>query len=765
MKRRRFEILLTGIVQGVGFRPFVFRLARRHGLQGYVLNRTADVVIDVEGENGSLEPFLRDLQEQIPPAAMILDLAVRERTPANYSAFEIKKSEAQDRGTPLISPDIATCDLCRDELFDAADRRYGYPFTNCTNCGPRFTITRSMPYDRVNTSMSRFRMCPDCQKEYDNPEHRRFHAQPNACPKCGPHLRLVKADGQEVACDSIFQRVEKELRAGKILAIKGLGGYHLAVDPFNENAVTRLRERKGRWRKPLALMVRDLESARELCRLSKAEVRIMSSAACPILLAPRRPESRIAPSVAPGTVELGLMLPYTPLHHWLLRNLRALVMTSGNRTDEPIVIKEKDAFERLNGIADLYLVHDREILVRSDDSVVRVMEGEPVLIRRSRGYAPSPLLLQHEGARVLAVGADLKNTFCLLQGNRAYPGQHIGDLEHPDAEHFFHESLSHFQRMLNFEPEAVAHDLHPGYFSTGWARRMDHVETHAVQHHHAHIASCLAENREQGPVIGLAMDGTGYGDDGQVWGGEVLLADCASYSRSAHFEYLPLPGGDAAIHEPWRMAVSAAVHALGEDFEPSRLRTMSRDEERITALARLTRNRVFCPLTSSLGRLFDAVSALLGLGGIAAYEGEAAIALEMAMHEGGNRYRRVPGRPPLPLFWEERDGQLEIRTGRALRQILDQIERGKPRSRIARDFHGSIVLVLADLCDELRRRHGIDIVALSGGCFQNAYLAQVLPALLRRRGFRVLCHHKVPPNDGGISLGQAVVVRERLRKR
>jgi hydrogenase maturation protein HypF len=722
------HVRVEGVVQGVGFRPFVHALARRLSLSGLVGNDVGGVFIEIEGPRPRVGEFLHALRAEAPPLATVEDVRASERAPTGTRGFSIVASPAGGERATLVSADTATCADCLRELFDPADRRFGYPFVNCTNCGPRFTIVRDVPYDRLYTTMAGFAMCAACAAEYHDPADRRFHAQPVCCPACGPRLTGIGvADAASL------------LGAGAILAVKGLGGYHLAVAADHEEAAATLRARKHREDKPFAIMVADVDQARTLCQVDDAEEALLTSRARPIVLLARRATAPVAASVAPGNRHLGVMLPYTPLHHLLLRRTGPIVLTSGNVSDEPIAYDDTDARDRLAPIADAYLTHDRPIHVRTDDSVVRAFRGRPMPLRRSRGYAPEPLRLAWPAPRpVLACGAELKNTFCLAKGRHAFVSHHIGDLENYPTLRSYTEGIAHFMRLFDVEPAVVAHDLHPEYLSTKYALDLD-LPLVGVQHHHAHIASCLADNGVAGPVIGVAFDGTGYGADGTIWGGEFLVADLAGFERVGHLAPVPMPGGVAAIREPWRMAVAylgSPPPAGGQhDWEP------------VAALAR--RGGVHAPLTSSAGRLFDAVAAVLGVRDRINYEGQAAIELEQRADpaERGCYRATVDG---------------GVVTGADLvRAAADDVSRGvDPRLAAAR-FHNGVVDLVLRVCDHVRAERGLDTVALSGGVFQNLLLLERTVDGLTSRGFTVLTHHRVPPNDGGVSFGQAAVAAAR----
>ena len=768
--QERREISVRGIVQGVGFRPFIYALARRHGLAGLVRNDAEGVHIEVEGPPEELELFLEDMREKAPPLAVVEDVSWRPLAVRKESGFRIEESQEGVSRRALISPDVATCEECRAELFDPADRRYRYPFTNCTNCGPRFTITRSVPYDRAMTTMAHFEMCPECLEEYDDPSDRRFHAQPNACPVCGPRMKLLDRFGHELhgKPEDPILRAARMLRGRAIVAIKGLGGYHLACDPFDGGAVRALRGRKVRQDKPFALMARDLEQARELCRIGPEEEKLLTSPARPIVLLERLPRCGITEEVAPRQNTLGVMLAYTPLHHLLLHDAGIpLVMTSGNNSDEPIAYRDEEASQQLGEIADYFLIHDRPIHMRCDDSVVRVVGRKTYQVRRSRGYAPAPTRVAESfGRHTLACGGELKNTFCVAKERHAFLSHHIGDLENYETLSSFREGVEHYCRLFDVHPELVAYDPHPEYLSTKYAKEMEEAGLPAVgvQHHHAHIASCLADNERPGEerVIGVALDGTGYGTDGAVWGGEFLEGSMArGFARRAHLEYAPLPGGAAAIREPWRMALAQLISLYGEE-ETSKLplAVVRRSGERnVRLIARLVEHRLNTPPTSSAGRLFDAVAALAGMPGTrrATYEGQAAVELELAA--GGPARRGYPfGLRPEGEGWV-----VETRgiMGGVVEDLLAGVETGEISSR----FHRTMAEVVVAGCEEIREAGGASAVALSGGTFQNLLLIEQVLKLLAGKGFTVYRHRRVPANDGGLSLGQAVLADTVFKER
>jgi hydrogenase maturation protein HypF len=757
--RVRTAVRVEGVVQGVGFRPFVYSLATSLGLGGHVGNDSDGVFAEVEGTPEAVQAFLSLLPQRAPPLARVERVTTAELRPTGSAAFEIALSKPGGRVRTLVSADTATCADCLRELDDPADRRFGYPFINCTNCGPRFTIVTGVPYDRPRTTMRDFAMCAHCAAEYHDPASRRFHAQPVCCPACGPRLRLVDGTGGELAGHAAaIAEAAALLRAGLVLAIKGLGGYHLAVLAGNDGAAGALRARKHREDKPFALMVSDLAAAGRLCQVSAAAAQLLTSARRPIVLLPRldgEHAAQIAPSVAPGNRQLGLMLPYTPLHELLLRQVaEPIVLTSGNVSDEPIAYDDADALARLAGIADAFLLHDRGIHIRTDDSVVRALRGREAVLRRSRGYVPEPVRLANPVPRpVLGCGAELKNTFCLASADRAFVSQHIGDLENAETLQSFITGIEHFRRLFDIDPQVVAHDLHPDYLSTKYAADLPDVELVGVQHHHAHIAACLADNGMTGPVIGVAFDGTGYGTDGTIWGGEFLIADLADFQRAAHLDTVPMPGGAAAIRQPWRMAASYLAAAY-PDGMPGSLAVQARNERHWPAVLAMAGRGINAPATSSAGRLFDAAAALIGVRDTINYEGQAAIELEQladAAEVGGY----LAGIEPA-----DRDVLL-VRGADLIRAVANDLLAGTEPPVIAARFHNGVAGAITQTCRLLRERSGLGTVALSGGVFQNLLLTGRVFALLEGAGFTVLVHGQVPCNDGGISLGQVAVAAAR----
>jgi hydrogenase maturation protein HypF len=778
-QRVRTRARIQGTVQGVGFRPFVYRLAHEEGLAGYVLNDEHGVLLEVEGDAPGVGRFTARLLAEAPPLAAIEDIACDSLAPRGEQEFTIRESSHAGAPDALVAPDTATCADCLAELTDPGDRRHRYPFINCTNCGPRFTIVRGVPYDRPLTTMAAFRMCGECQREYDDPLDRRFHAQPNACPGCGPRVWLTDAGGAEVASDGgrdAIATLAALLARGRIAAIKGLGGFHLACDASQEAAVAALRARKHREDKPFALMVADIDAAARFVELGEEEERLLLSAPRPIVLAPRRHDAPVAAAVAPAAPELGLMLPYSPLHHLLLSDFMAarggsgaLVVTSGNVSDEPIAYCNDDAIERLAPIADLFLVHDREIHSRTDDSVVRVVgrsgQRRPLVLRRSRGYVPAHIQLPVAAPRpVLACGAEQKNTFCVAKGSRAWVGHHIGDLEHYPTLRAFQDGIAHFELLFAVTPRVVAYDLHPGYLSTAYALERDGVEHVGVQHHHAHLAACLAEHGLEGPAAGAIFDGTGYGPDGTVWGGELLVGSLTQCERAGSLWPVRMPGGEAAIREPWRMAAAWLQEAFGEPPPlPPRLTGLV-DERRWAAMSQVGASAAVSPVTSSMGRLFDAVGALCGLSVRVSYEGQAAVELEAAA-AAASAGLGAPDAYRLALL---EDGTAPSRgllldPRGVVRAVADDLAAGTPVATVAARFHAGVADATTRALVRTAEEHGVDAVVLSGGVFQNRLLLETAADALEREGLRVLVPERLPPNDGGISFGQAAVAAARER--
>ena len=755
----RVRARIEGTVQGVGFRPYVYRLADELGVAGHVLNDSRGVVVEAEAPSETVERFLARLAREAPPLASVERVTSEQLEEVGERGFSIRESPAGGEPHAAVTPDSATCADCLAELFDPADRRFRYPFTNCTNCGPRFTIVRDVPYDRPNTTMAAFEMCPACLAEYRDPADRRFHAQPNACPDCGPQVRLAYAGGGALEDAGARDAVEATARAlldGAIVAVKGIGGFHLACRADHAAAVAELRARKHREDKPFALMAPDVDAVRELVDLKPPELDLLTDRARPIVLARRRPDAPVGDSVAPGSTELGVMLPYSPLHHLLLADAgTTLVMTSGNVSDEPIAFHDDDACERLAEIADVFLLHDRPIETRTDDSVVRHAEGRRMLLRRSRGYVPTAIPLPLDCDRhLLACGAELKNTFAVAKGGRAWVGHHVGDLKNYETLRSFVTGIEHFQRLFAVEPELVAHDLHPEYLSTKHALELEGVGLVGVQHHHAHLAACLAEHGERGPAVGAIFDGTGYGDDGTVWGGELLCGDLEGFERVGLLFPVRMPGGEAAIRQPWRMACAWLAASVDGPPRPPRQLERQVDERAWEQVSELAASGLASPLTTSAGRLFDAVAALCGLRAEVNYEGQAAVELEAACDLGEQRAY------PMPLL--DDDGPLVMDARPLVRALVEDLDGGVDVGTIAARFHNALAATTVHGCALAAERAGTHTVVLSGGVFQNRRLLGRTASLLADSGLRVLTPELLPPNDGGIAYGQLAVAAARL---
>jgi len=752
MERR--AIAIQGTVQGVGFRPFVYGLACQLRLGGFVKNQISGVCIEVEGEIGPLDQFLAQLVSRLPPLARIDEISWGTQPPRGDRIFRIESSGQGVSGQILIAPDAATCDDCLAELFDPRDRRYRYPFLNCTNCGPRLTIVTGAPYDRERTTMARFPMCPDCRAEYEDPSDRRFHAQPIACPVCGPKLSLLNGVGRPMETDDPLRGFAEAIRAGKIGAIKGLGGYHLTCSVADALVVAELRRRKNREEKALAVMVGDVPSARALCEMDEIEEKLLTSQRRPIVLLRKRAGMCLTNEVAPGNPRLGVMLPYTPLHHLLMREMNGLplVMTSGNRSDEPIVCEEAEAVDVLRGICDLFLVHNRPIHVRCDDSVTRVIGGMESPVRRSRGYAPQPVALPVEcRLPILAVGGQLKGAFAFGSGRRAILSHHMGDLDHFKAFTAFERDIALYEKLFDLKPTVIAHDLHPDYVSTRYARKRG-IPCIAVQHHHAHMASCMAENGLNERVIGVTFDGTGFGIDGAIWGGEFLVGDYSHFERAAHFRYVAMPGGERAIREPWRMA---AAYLLDAEMECNKF--MARiPAESLRLVEAMIRRKFNSPLTSSVGRLFDAVASLTGSQDWVSYEGQAAVRLE------GIAYS-VPACGAYPFeISQPREGASIIDARPIIFTIARDLNAGVKKDVMARRFHTTLVEIIFEVCSRIMKTTGICNIVLSGGTFMNELLNVEVSDRLTREGFRVYRHRLAPPNDGGLCLGQLAIAASQM---
>jgi hydrogenase maturation protein HypF len=787
----RALVHIEGSVQGVGFRPYLYRLAVKHRVHGRVINTAAGVEIEAEGRRGAVESFMREIPREAPPMARITRIGHHDAPPVGHRKFVIARSDRSGEPRTLVAADSTVCDECLQELFDPRDRRFGYPMINCCQCGPRYTIVDAVPYDRASTSMACFPMCRLCQAEYDDPANRRFHAQPNACHQCGPHVWFVPADGSAepvgshqrprdpsaVSHDAIARAIGW-LKEGRIIAVKGLGGFHLACDALNNAAVRELRRRKQRDEKPFAIMAADPESARRLGEFSPHDEQLLASRERPITLVGRRQDSHVADAVAPGSPYLGIMLPYTPLHHLIMRSasgearFAALVMTSGNHRDEPLAAGNRQAIQQLQGLADAFLCHNRDVRLRADDSVVRSDSGRPVFFRRSRGYVPRPVSLPRDIGEVLGVGAHLKNTVALSRGRNVFLSQHIGDLESLEGLEFLRRTVEHLKQILGVSPAVVGHDLHPDYLSTRFAQRMDGVRCIAVQHHHAHIASSMADHALAGPVVGIVLDGTGLGPDGTIWGGEILVADYRTYHREAHLRHVPLPGGGAAVRHPWRMALAQLDQAWGDSLWQLRLPLLKAiDRPAAELVLRAARQAINSPLTSSCGRLFDAIAAICGICRSTSYEGQAAVELESLLgpyaswpdrtapysFDIADRHVQADAMQPAETSISSAPSPLIIDSVPAIRQLIDDVVAGRAMRDVSLSFHDGLVDVLGRAAEIVSRRHGIRQVVLSGGCFQNRYLATRLPRQLAERGLEVFTHRQVPPGDGGIALGQVMV--------
>ncbi len=762
-------------MQGVGFRPYVYNLARRHGLAGFVLNSPRGVFVEIEGDPATLESFIAALPAEAPPLVRIAEI-IRSRIPVlGEAAFSIHESDAVGSAFALVPPDICVCDACLEDTRDPANRRHDYPFTNCTNCGPRYSIILDVPYDRPMTTMAEFAMCEDCLREYRDPENRRFHAQPNACPVCGPHLELVEPNTEPTVSQksprAILTRVADLLHEGRIVAWKGLGGYQLACDARQSTAVQELRRRKQRSEKPFAIMVADARVAESLCFVSTEERAALTSRERPIVLLRRRafPDSGadLAEAVSPGNPTTGVMLPCTPMHDLLFRILRerwnsdpALIMTSGNISEEPIVIDNDEAEDRLASVADIFAHHNRRIHTRVDDSVVRVVSGLVMPIRRARGYAPMPIFLGSSDAEVLACGAQQKNTLCLTRAGFAIPSQHLGDLENYETLRFFEETLERMSRLFHVKPTAVAHDLHPGYLSTQYALRRTDLRPIGVQHHHAHIASCMAEHRLEGRVIGVAWDGTGFGTDSTIWGGEFLAVSYLNFDRFARLRPVLLAGGDSGVREPWRVARSYLLDTFGSIPDSPRWSAMAAPD-RIRIIDAMLNRRVNTIPTSSAGRLFDAVASLIGLRHAVSFEGQAAMMLEAIADPDSHRADAydfaLAASPSDPAL-------IDVDLRPTIREIVAGVEAGQQQATLVARFHATLVAVIAEVCRRMRAELQLNRICLSGGCFQNAILLSGCIEALRGDGFEVFIHREVPANDGGISLGQAAIACEHFRE-
>lgn len=772
--RRRF--LISGTVQGVGFRPFVFSQALKQRLSGWVRNSSGGVELELQGSSESISGFEQALMDELPPLAVISGCCKTDIAVCDEKDFQILPSAGGVKNIQ-IAPDAAICQDCIDDIFDPYNRRFCYPFTTCTNCGPRYSIITGIPYDRPKTTMAGFPLCQKCQAEYDNPADRRFHAQPVACPECGPTIRLIDNASLLIAeMDNAIGRSLNLLKSGYILAIKGIGGYHLAVDACNDNAVRRLRQRKKRDEKPFALMVANLDVARELADFGVLEAKLLASPESPVVIVKKRTDNHIAEEVAPDNLWLGLMLPYTPLHQLLFGAptkaplFKALVMTSGNNSDEPISYKDQDAVEQLSGIADYFLTHNRPIHMRSDDSVIRVFQGKPLFYRRARGYAPRQIQLPFSLPPILAVGAELKATVCFAEGNQAFLSQHIGDLQNSATTASFGEIIEHLGNILEIKPELVASDLHPDYQSSIYAEEQYPKRIKRIQHHHAHMASCMAENRLTGDLIGVIFDGTGLGEDGTIWGGEFLVGSYERFERAAHFKTVPLAGGDQAIREPWRVALAYLYQLFGKAaFKLDHPVARKLNDEQHEIFATMLKNGINTPLTSSCGRLFDAVAALLNIRHNVSYDGQAAIELE-AIAERSEAFRVYPFQLNGKYNSTCADKQLsaadliELDFSAMFPVILDDLAKNVPKADIAFIFHATVSAATVETCLKIAERSGVNRIVLSGGVFQNRLLSEMVYNALSKKGLQVFTHRIVPPNDAGLALGQAAIAGWQKRR-
>lgn len=791
---KKYRIIITGIVQGVGFRPFIFNLSIGHGLKGWVGNADSDVIIEVEAEQYQIIRYIDQIKEKSPVLSKIESIHYEELPLEGFTDFTIRHSQANSKSQIYISPDVCTCEDCLKELRNRQDRRYMYPFINCTNCGPRFTIIKDIPYDRDKTTMSVFEMCDTCGREYTTPSDRRYHAQPVSCHDCGPSLVIADENGKyiskaQMTSNECIEYITKVIKLGQIAAIKGIGGYHLACDALNETAVDRLRSRKHRDDKPFALMVKNLEVAEMFCNINEKEMQLLKSPASPIVLLEKKEDMKLPAAIAHLNKYLGIMLPYTPIHHILFEKEgvpELLVMTSGNLSSEPIFYENSAAISGLIGIADAFLINNREIYIRIDDSVTRVFNNKEYIIRRSRGYVPKPIKINvhkllgldenYEIPSVLACGGELKNVFCLNKNNLFYLSHHIGDLENESTNIAFRNGVEHFKKLFDIAPECIAYDLHPNYYSSQYALNHDGANKIGIQHHKAHIASCMAENDLTGNVIGVSFDGTGYGEDGKSWGGEFFTGGYYGFERVGHLEYVIMPGGDSAVKHPWKMAASYLFSAnilelLGnnkpdeDDRNPVLLNNVNQND--IAFIIKMMERKLNCPETSSMGRFFDAVSALLGIKTDISYEGQAAIALEYYSEDQNAKPYDIEIVIPdsvsasgIDCFDKNKSADktgFVVKTGCIIKQIVKDIQQRQSRKQISSRFHSTIAEIVLQGCDAIRLETGLNTVALSGGVFQNITLLKMATDRLKKHGFAVYTHSEVPSNDGGIALGQAMM--------
>ncbi len=759
MDKERRKIEIRGIVQGVGFRPTVYRLAKEYDLKGSVFNDSKGVTLDIEGSSQNIGCFLEELKKNPPPLSDIEEIQTEELPVKEFDEFKIIESEESEEKTTLVSPDIATCEDCKKELLDRQDRRYQYPFINCTNCGPRFTITEELPYDRKNTTMKKFEMCEKCRTEYENPEDRRFHAQPNACSKCGPHLELLDSKGKKLKGNPI-NRAIKLLKKGKIIAVKGLGGFHLACNARDKKAIKILRERKMRPYKPLALMAKDISVISEFVHISDKEKELTSSPRTPIVLLKKNEKNPLPDNIAPNNNFLGFMLPYTPLHILLFEKLEVLVMTSGNKRDEPIAFDNQNAIKRLEGIADYFLIHNRDVWIQADDSIARIVDDEPLLLRRSRGYAPQPLRCPTRNEKkIIGFGAHKHNTFSISRDDEIFVSHYIGETDNIETIKAFERGIEHFINFFDIPPDLAVVDLHPEYQATKFGKKWafdNNKPLIEVQHHHAHIASCLVDNQLDEKVIGVAWDGTGYGEDGKIWGGEFLIADLEEYERKAHLQYIPLPGGDITVKEPWRMGAVYLYDIFGNSFrrlDIDFVKTL--DNKKWSFIKTMIEQRVNSPLTSSIGRLFDAVSSILGIRSSINYQGQAAIELEMIAKEDEHEFYKFDIIKSINTYI--------IDPKKVIESIVEDIKKGTANEYISIKFHKGLAEMIVDVSNLLREGTGINKVCLSGGVFQNIVLRNEATKRLKEEKFKVYNHKKLPPNDGGISAGQVAIAMRKAK--
>jgi hydrogenase maturation protein HypF len=753
MNKERRKIEIRGIVQGVGFRPTVYRLAKIYDLKGSIFNDSKGVTLDIEGYSKNIDSFLEELKKNPPPLSNIEKIISKDLKVENFREFKIIESEKGEEKKTLVSPDIATCEDCKKELLDKDDRRYLYPFINCTNCGPRFTITKELPYDRKNTTMKKFDMCEKCRTEYEDPSMRRFHAQPNACGKCGPHLEILDFEGIELKGNPI-NRAIKLLEKGKIIAVKGLGGFHLACNAKDMKAIKVLRERKMRSCKPLALMARDIPTIEKFVKVSEEERKLLQSPRSPIVLLKKKKKCALPENIAPSNNFLGFMLPYTPLHILLFEKLEVLIMTSGNKRDEPIIFDNKNAIERLEGVADYFLIHDRDIWMQTDDSIARIVDNEPLLLRRSRGYAPQPLRCPiWNEKKIIGFGAHKHNTFSISRGDEIFVSHYIGETDNIETIKAFERGIEHFTNFFDILPDIAVVDLHPEYQATKFGKKwaFDYNKPLIeVQHHHAHIASCLVDNRLDEKVIGVAWDGTGYGEDGKIWGGEFLIADLEGYERKAHLQYIPLPGGDITVKEPWRMGAVYLYDIFGNGFSSLGIDFVKTlDNKKWSFIKTMIDKRVNSPLTSSIGRLFDAVSSILGIRSSINYQGQAAIELEMIAKEDEQKFYQFDIIRSINTYI--------IDPKKVIESIVEDIKKGTANGYISMKFHIGLAEMIVDVSNLLREETNINKVCLSGGVFQNMILREEATKRLKKERFEVYNHKKLPPNDGGISAGQVAI--------